>query len=116
MSAVQAPQESGLEVGLTRPAGLDRGADALEPPEDRLPGRAGTSGVRSHEPQLRTARHRLPQAHAGVDASGLGRPRDPANHLLAVRLGGKRNRPTKQLPPASDRRQQLEARDQEAEN
>ena len=76
----------------------------------------GALGVGRDQPQLGAARERLAEPHPGMDAERLGRARDLAHDLLAVRLRRERDRLPQQLAPCPHRRQQLEAGDQDADD
>ena len=66
MPAVDPAQPVGLEERTARPVRLDRGADRLEPVEDLAPEGANALRVGRREPQLGTARKRLPHPHPGA--------------------------------------------------
>ncbi len=116
MPAVDPVQPIRLEERTARPVRLDRGADRLEPVEDLAPERANALRVGRREPQLGTARERLPNPHPGRDAERLGRRGDLADHLLAPRLGRERDRLGEHRPPVPDRGKKLEAGIEDADD
>jgi hypothetical protein len=107
-------EPAGREERHPRVVRLELGADSLEPVEHCVPERAHALGVRRHEPQPRTARHRLPQPHPAHDAERFGRSGNLPHHLLAPGLGSQRSRLGEQSATVSQRRQELEARVEDA--
>ena len=76
-------QPSGVKAGETRPLGLDRRADRLQPDEQPLPGIGHAGRVGRNQHQAGAAGQRLAQPHPGMDAERLGGERHLA-HLLAA--------------------------------
>ena len=99
----------GHEERRSRVVRLQLGPDPLQPVEHGVPQRAHALGVRRHEPQRRAARHRLPQPHPAHHAKGLGRSGHLPHHLLAPRLGRQRGRLREQSAAVAERREELEA-------
>ena len=116
VAAVQAVEAGGLEEGRPGAVGLDLGADRLEPVEHAVPERAHALGIGRDQPQRRAARHRLAQPHPPHDPERLGRGGDLPHHLLAARLGRERDRLGQQRPPVPQRRKQLEAGVEDADD
>ena len=85
--AVDPAQPVDFEEGDAGAVGLALGAQARKAVEDPVPRRAHPVRVGRHEPELGTARERLPHAHAGDHAEGLGGRRHLPDRLPPTGLG-----------------------------
>ena len=108
VAAVDSVEAGGGEERGAGVIGLDLGSHPLEPVEHRAPERAHALGVRRHEPQAGTARHRLSQPHPAHDPVGLGGRGHLPHHLLAPGLGRDRRRLREEHAAVAESSQQLE--------
>jgi pimeloyl-ACP methyl ester carboxylesterase len=112
--AVEALHPARLEVCAAGRGRIDRDTRVLESPDDLLPGffRRGRVGI--DEPERRTGRERLPQAHTRPDARSLRGGGDRPEQRLGPRLGSERRGLGLQARPLPQRGSQLESRDDDA--
>ena len=112
---MQTEQTARFEAHQARPFRFDPGANRFQAHEQPLPvvGDAGRIGWYQHQP--RTARERLAESHARMDAERFGGERNLAD-LMGSWLGRKSDWSLKQLSPIARGDTELEAGEQDTDD